>query len=68
MEWVDVVQSVGFPIVACYALWKSNERNNQAHKEETDELRKAIENNTVVMTKLCERLKVDINMGGDTVV
>lgn len=59
MEWVDVVQSVGFPIVACYALWKSNEKAAETHKAETDELRKAIENNTLVMTKLCERLKLD---------
>lgn len=59
MEWVDIVQSVGFPIVACWALWKSNEKNAEAHKAETDELRKAIENNTLVMTRLCERLKLD---------
>ena len=58
MEWVYIIQSVGFPIVACYALWKSNEKSNEAHKAEVDELRTAIENNTKVMVKLCERLKL----------
>lgn len=59
MELVDLIQSVGFPIVACLVLWKSNEKSNENHKHEIDELRKAIENNTLVMTKLCERVRAE---------
>ena len=59
MEFIDFIQSVGFPIVACYALWKSNERNNENHKAEVDELRTAIENNTQVMIKLCGQLNME---------
>lgn len=53
---VDVVGSLGFPIVCCYFLWKSNEKSNELHRKEVDGLRKAIENNTKVITQLSERL------------
>ena len=53
----DVIGSLGFPIVCCYVLWKSNEKSNELHRQEVDELRKAIENNTNVITQLLERLK-----------
>ena len=54
--FVDAVGSVGFPIVCCYFLWKSNEKSNELHKKEVDGLRRAIENNTKVITQLLERL------------
>lgn len=55
-EFINLVSSLGFPIVCCFALWKSNEKNNELHHKEVDELRKAIENNTQVMIQISERL------------
>lgn len=55
-EFINLISSLGFPIVCCFALWKSNEKNNELHRKEVDELRKAIENNTQVMIQISERL------------
>lgn len=52
----ELIGSLGFPIVCCYVLWKSNEKSNELHRQEVDELRKAIENNTRVITQLMERM------------
>lgn len=54
---IDFIQTVGFPIAACVVLYYSNEKNNERHREEVNELSKAIDNNTLVMTQLLERLK-----------
>lgn len=55
-EFINLVSSLGFPIVCCFVLWKSNEKNNELHRKEVDELRKAIENNTQVMIQISERV------------
>lgn len=54
---IDAISNFGFPIVCCWVLWKSNEKNNELHKQEVDGLREAIENNTNVITQLLERMK-----------
>lgn len=52
----QIISSLGFPIAACIALfWKMN-KEEAAHKEETEKLRQTIENNTLILTKLYERL------------
>ena len=45
----SIISSVGFPIAACVGLfWYMTKQN--------EELKKAIDNNTLILTKLCERL------------
>lgn len=70
MDWNVVVQAittVGFPIVMCGALFlymkDSNEKHrqeiaklNETHKEEVLNLVKAVDNNTLALTKLCEQM------------
>lgn len=52
----QTVSTLGFPIVMCGALfWKSN-KSDQQHKEETDRLSEALNNNTAVMQRLVEKL------------
>lgn len=53
----NLISTLGFPIVCCIVLWKNNEKQNELHKREVDELRTAIENNTQVMIRLVERLE-----------
>lgn len=64
---LTAISSVGFPIVACcamayfFAKANDNYRNdikeqNQLHKDETKELVEAINRNSLVIEKLCERL------------
>lgn len=62
---VEIVKSVGFPIVMCgimgyfvYFMYNKNredmEEIRKAHAEETGQLRTAIENNTIALTKLID--------------
>jgi hypothetical protein len=55
---LSAISSLGFPIVCClivlYMYWKSD----QTHKAEVDKLSEAVQNNTVVMEKILERLEV----------
>lgn len=50
------ISTLGFPIAVCLiCFWYINKREEQ-HKEEIGELAKAINNNTIVMQKLVDRL------------
>ena len=50
------ISTLGFPIAVCLiCFWYINKREEQ-HKEEVSELSKAINNNTLVMQKLVDRL------------
>lgn len=53
------VTTLGFPIAVCLiCFWYINKREEQ-HKDEVTELSKAINNNTLVMQKLVDRLGND---------
>lgn len=55
----QLIGTLGFPIVCCGALfWKINKQDAQ-HREENERLAEALNNNTLVMTKIYEKL------GGD---
>ncbi len=59
MDYTAVVQligSLGFPIVACIMLYVRMEKQDENHRQEVTELTKAIQNNTIVMQKLIDRL------------
>ena len=71
---ITLIQSVGFPIVMCglmawyvkYITDKNREQitaEREAHKEEMNEVVKAINNNTVVI----ERLIAKLDAGGENV-
>lgn len=76
---ITLVQSVGFPIVMCglmawYVKYISDKNREQitaereAHKEEMNEVIKAINNNTIVIEKLIAKLDGGHNItGGDSV-
>ena len=67
---INLVQSLGFPIacvVALFAMWQSEVK---AHDEEMDKMRTALEeqsksttealnNNTVILTRILEKLGVE---------
>lgn len=53
---VTIISTVGFPIAACVALfWQSNEMQKR-HKEEMDGVKEALNNNTLVVQKLVDKL------------
>lgn len=52
----DLISNVGFPIaVVIYMFWSQNKEREQ-HKQETDGFIAAINNNTVALTKLADKI------------
>lgn len=53
---ITLISSVGFPIVACIGCgWYINKKDTQ-HKEEVDKFAEALNNNTLVIQKLVDKL------------
>lgn len=50
------VSTVGFPIAMCVYMTYTLQKQTETHKQEIDELRNTIENNTIAITKLVENL------------
>ncbi len=57
---MQAISNVGFPIVACGALAFLFYREQEQHKEETAKFTEALNQNSMAITKLAEKL------GGDT--
>lgn len=67
---LQAIPTVGFPVVMCgamayYVKYISDKNReevaklNEQHKQEIMDVIKAIDNNTVALTKLCEKLDGD---------
>lgn len=55
-EITQLISTLGFPIVCCIALfWKMN-KQDENHKEEMSKMTDALNNNTVALTKLSDKL------------
>ena len=60
MEFNDIITAictVGFPIVAYGALFWYVLKKDTEHKTEVEKMTEAINNNTIALTKLIERLE-----------
>lgn len=51
-----IISNVGFPIACVIAMFYMWNKERDAHKEETDRLAQAINNNTVVMQQVLNKL------------
>ncbi len=56
-EWLSAISSVGFPIVACIILAIILYKQNESHKLEMNEVKEAINNNTLALTKLTDKIE-----------
>ena len=65
MEFVEIVNSVGFPIAVCVALFYQNNKINENYKEMLGTMDKTIENNTLALKELSIRL--ENNTGGEKI-
>ena len=54
-----LITTVGFPVVVCLAMMYYVKYLNDQHKQEIDKLSEALQNNTIVMQRLLDKL------GGD---
>lgn len=56
---MEIITNVGFPIAVCLiCFWYINKMQEQ-HKAETDKLAEALNNNTLVMQQLVDKLNGD---------
>lgn len=64
---LTAVQTVGFPIVCCFGLGyyvkymadknkDEIDKINELHREEMKSLAEALNNNTIALTRLCEKM------------
>lgn len=58
---IQIVSTLGFPIVMCGALFWYMVKQREAHKEETDHLKDTINENTKVLAELTTLIKILTN-------
>ena len=56
---LQAITTVGFPIVMCLCLAWYCMKLNDSHKVETDKFTVALNDNTIVLQKLCDVLNVE---------
>ena len=59
---LSAISSVGFPIVACIALFWKNHKDDERHEEQSNKFNEAVNNNTLALVKLTEKISY---LGGD---
>ena len=55
----QIVSTVGFPIAMCVALLWHIQDIADKHKQETEKFTEALNNNTLVLQKLCDTIGVE---------
>ena len=53
---IQAVSTVGFPIVCCLLMMKNNEEMQDVDAKKEERLQSVIENNTLSITKLYEKI------------
>lgn len=53
---IQAVSTVGFPIVCCLLMMKNNKEMQDANTKKEESLQSIIENNTLSITKLYEKI------------
>ena len=52
----QLISTIGFPIFICLYMIKINEKSDELHRDEIDKLRETVENNTLAILKLLDKL------------
>lgn len=61
-ELSALISTLGFPIGMCLIMCYYINKINDAHKEESDKFADALNNNTLVLQKLCDTLDSEVNV------
>lgn len=59
-DLATLISTLGFPIAMCLIMCYYINKINDAHKEETDKFAEALNNNTLVLQKLCDKLDSEV--------
>nr|DAF75003.1 MAG TPA: YvrJ protein family protein [Caudoviricetes sp.] len=57
----QLIGSLGFPIVCCGALFWRMIKSDEKHQQEMDKMSDALNNNTLALTRLTEKLSKEGN-------
>lgn len=57
----QLIGSLGFPIVCCGALFWRMIKSDEKHQQEIDKMSDALNNNTLALTRLTEKLSKEDN-------
>lgn len=55
-DLVSLIGSLGFPIVACMALFWQNNKQEERHRDEMEKVTESINNNTTAIIELTNKL------------
>jgi hypothetical protein len=53
---MQLISTLGFPIVCCIAMFWQNIKLNESHKAEVSKLNEAINNNTIALNHIIDTL------------
>lgn len=56
-----LVGTLGFPVVMCLMFFKYIKQMTEQHKQEVKELSEAVNNNTLVMQQLIDKLEANLS-------
>lgn len=56
-----LISTLGFPIGMCLIMCYYINKINDVHKEESDKFAEALNNNTMVLQKLCDKLDSEVD-------
>ena len=56
---ITLISTVGFPIAMCIGMGYYLVKKDEAHNAESKEFTEALNKNTLVLQKLCERLDME---------
>ena len=60
MEWIsELINNTVFPIAMCIILMYYVKDSNDKDNQKIDKITEALNNNTIVLTKLCEKFNKD---------
>ena len=57
----NIVGTLGFPVVMCLMFFKYIKQMTEQHKQEVKELSEAVNNNTLVMQQLIDKLEANLS-------
>ena len=58
-EMVSLLMNIGFPAFSAIVLYRELSRTREAHKEEMAKVTEALNNNTIVLNRILERLGIN---------
>lgn len=58
----SLISTLGFPIAMCLIMCYYINKINDAHKEESNKFAEALNNNSLVLQKLCDKLDSEVNV------